>query len=165
MIMKKKIKYYWIIFSALVLISCTSDDSNADMTANLAAQVEELQNLVTSGSWSVASYIDSGVDETDDFSGYEFTFIAGGSLLADNGSNQFEGSWSVTGDDSNDSSSDDSMDDDSDDIDFNIFFASPERFAELTEDWDIVSRTDNRIELIDISGGDGSTDRLILVRN
>ena len=163
--MKKKINYSWIVILVFILTSCTSDDSNDDLMANLAAQVEEVQNLVTSGSWSIMSYIDSGVDETDDFAGYAFTFNTDGSILADNGSNKIEGNWSVTGDDSSDSSSDDSMDDDSDDIDFNIFFASPDRFAELTEDWDIVSRTDNRIELIDVSGGDGSTDRLILVRN
>ncbi|MGB5691390.1 MAG: hypothetical protein WBM43_02165 [Flavobacteriaceae bacterium] len=163
--MKKRIKYYWIVISLLALTSCTSDDSSADTTANLDAQVQEVENLMTTGGWSIMSYIDSGVDETDDFAGYTFTFNADGSLLADNGSNQIEGSWSVTGDDSSDSSSDDSMDDDSDDIDFNIFFASPDRFTELTDDWDIVSFTDNRIELIDISGGDGSTDRLIFVSN
>ncbi|MGB5237016.1 MAG: hypothetical protein WBN59_05225 [Flavobacteriaceae bacterium] len=163
--MKKRIKYYWIVISLLALTSCTSDDSNSDMSANLDAQVQEVENLMTTGGWSIMSYIDSGVDETDDFAGYTFTFNADGSLLADNGSNQIEGSWSVTGDDSSDSSSDDSMDDDSDDIDFNIFFASPDRFTELTDDWDIVSFTDNRIELIDISGGDGSTDRLIFVSN
>jgi hypothetical protein len=165
MIMKKKIKYSCIAILVFVFTSCTSDDSDDGLTANLAAQVEEVQNLVTAGSWSVESYIDSGVEETDDYAGYTFTFNANGSLLADNGSNQIEGSWSVTGDDNDDSSSDDSMDDDSDDIDFNLFFASPDRFAELTDDWDIVSHTDSRIELIDISGGDGSTDRLILVRN
>ncbi len=163
--MKKKINCSWMVILVFIFSSCTSDDGNADMTANLDGLVEEVQNLVTTGSWSITSYIDSGIDETDDFAGYTFTFNADGSLLAANGSNQIEGSWSVTGEDSSDSSSDDSMDDDRDDIDFNIFFASPDRFAELTEDWDIVSRTDSRIELIDISGGDGSTDRLILVRN
>ncbi|MEN8790417.1 MAG: hypothetical protein ABF293_01120 [Flavobacteriaceae bacterium] len=163
--MKKKIQYYWFVIAIFALTSCTSDDSNSDMTANLDAQIEEVQNLVSSGSWSVASFIDSGVDETDDFAGYTFAFNPDGSLLADNGSNQIEGSWSITGDDSDDSSSDDSMDDDSDDIDFNIFFASPDRFAELTEDWEIVSRTNSRIELIHISGGNGGTDTLILERN
>jgi hypothetical protein len=45
-------------------------------------------------------------------------------------------------------------------IDFNIFFASPEKFSELSDDWNIVSHTATKIELIDVSGGDGDTDLL-----
>ncbi|WP_420319776.1 hypothetical protein [Flagellimonas sp.] len=45
-------------------------------------------------------------------------------------------------------------------IDFNIFFASPADFAELSEDWNIVSYSANKIELIHESGGDGGTDLL-----
>ena len=45
-------------------------------------------------------------------------------------------------------------------IDFNIFFASPADFAELSEDWNIVSFSANKIELIHESGGDGDTDLL-----
>ncbi len=45
-------------------------------------------------------------------------------------------------------------------IDFNIFFAAPEDFAELTEDWNIISYSANKIELIHVSGGDGDVDLL-----
>ncbi|MCW5515726.1 hypothetical protein [Muriicola sp. Z0-33] len=45
-------------------------------------------------------------------------------------------------------------------IDFNIFFASPEDFSELTEDWNIISYSPNKIELIHESGGNGGTDLL-----
>lgn len=45
-------------------------------------------------------------------------------------------------------------------IDFNIFFASPEDFNELSEEWNIVSYSDTKIELIHVSGGDGVTDLL-----
>ncbi|WP_222983409.1 hypothetical protein [Flagellimonas meishanensis] len=45
-------------------------------------------------------------------------------------------------------------------IDFNIFFAAPADFAELTEDWNIVSYSANKIELIHESGGDGDIDLL-----
>lgn len=47
-------------------------------------------------------------------------------------------------------------------IDFNILFASPEDFNELSEDWNIVSYSNTKIELIHISGGDGETDLLTL---
>lgn len=48
----------------------------------------------------------------------------------------------------------------SSDIDFNIFFASPADFAELSEDWDIISHTASKIELKHVSGGNGGTDLL-----
>ncbi len=159
-IMKKRIVFSYIILSTLWIAGCTSDDSSEN-TGNLDAMVQEITDMVVSGSWIVTSFIDSGVDETDDFSGYVFTFNANGSLTASNGTNTIEGSWSITSDDS----SDDSPDDDFDDVDFNIFFASPDSFSELTEDWEIVSSSDSRIDLIHISGGDGDTDTLTLVRN
>ena len=72
------------------------------------------------------------------------------------------GTWSVT-DDSN--SSDDSSSDD--DIDFNIFFPVPDSndFEDLNDDWDIVTTTSTRIELIDIRGGNGGTDMLTFEKN
>jgi len=50
-------------------------------------------------------------------------------------------------------------------LDFNIGFASPIFFADLTDDWDIISRTDIKIELIDASGGHGGTDYLTFEKN
>lgn len=44
-------------------------------------------------------------------------------------------------------------------IDFNIFFASPEDFNELSDDWNIISHSATKIELIDESG-DGEIDLL-----
>ena len=164
--MKKKIKYLGISFLVALFAACTSDNSNDNNSDSLDAQIQEVKNLASSGTWIVASFVDSGVNETDDFAGYSFTFNANGSLIANKGSNTVEGSWSITGDDSSDDSSDDnSSDDDSDDIDFNIFFASPDSFSELSEDWEIVSRSNNRIELIHISGGNGGTDSLVLEKN
>jgi hypothetical protein len=104
----------------------------------------------------------SGTDETNDFTGYIFTFNMDGSLVADNGSTTITGTWSVTGDDSSDDSDDY---DSSDDIDFNILFSVPPEFADLSEDWDIVSRSGTGIELIHVSGGNGGTDTLTFVKN
>jgi hypothetical protein len=52
-----------------------------------------------------------------------------------------------------------------DDLDFNIAFTAPANFLELTYDWDIQSRTDTKIELIDVSGGNGGTDYLTFEKN
>ncbi|QBA64758.1 hypothetical protein [Muriicola soli] len=158
--MKKSIFYFTLISLAIVLSSCSSDNNDEEMQTS-SQSVEAVSNLVVSGSWTITSYVDSGTDETSDYSGYSFSFNTDGSLEAVNGTTVITGSWSVTNDDNSDDDDYDSMDD----VDFNIFFSAPPAFEELTDDWDIASRSSNRIELIDISGGDGSTDTLVFEKN
>ncbi len=151
-----------VLLGMVVIImtaSCSSDEENPINNDNAT---EAISNLMAAGTWQITSYVDSGQDETSDYNGYAFTFMADGTLTADNGTNSVSGTWSI----SNDDSSDDSDDyDSSDDVDFNIFFASPEIFNELSDDWDIVSRSSTKIELIDISGGNGGTDTLTFEKN
>jgi len=45
-------------------------------------------------------------------------------------------------------------------LDFNIFFASPPKFEELSDDGDVDYINNVQIELIDISGGNEGTDYL-----
>ena len=73
-------------------------------------------------------------------------------LNANNGSNNYDGTWSIT-----DSNSDD---DSQDDLHFNIHFTQNNEFEDLNDDWDILSNSDTKIELRDISGGNGGTDFL-----
>ena len=55
---------------------------------------------------------------------------------------------------------------DSEDVpDFNIFFASPEDFEELSDDREFISRSGTKIALIDSSGGNGSTAYLTFEKN
>ena len=107
--------------------------------------------------WQVTGHY-SGTDETNHFTGYNFTFSNGGVLTATNGSNTVTGTWSVLNDDSNDDSP-------SNDLDFNIGFTAPANFADLTDDWDIVSYSETTISLIDVSGGNGGTDTLVFTKN
>ena len=50
--------------------------------------------------------------------------------------------------------------------DFNLFFSVPDSsdFEDLNDDWDIISVTSSKVELIDISGGNGGTDYLTFER-
>nr|WP_315147929.1 hypothetical protein [uncultured Flavobacterium sp.] len=50
-------------------------------------------------------------------------------------------------------------------MDFNIAFASPATFLELTDDWEIIERTSTVIKLKDVSGGNGGTDYLTFTKN
>jgi len=161
--MKKGIFYSMLLMLSFSLMSstCSSDDDGISPIDN-TQEIAQIENTVEAGTWRITSYIDSGQDETNDFNGYNFTFGTDGTLTADNGNNTQIGTWSVT-DDSN--SNDDSSDDD--DIDFNIFFPVPESndFEDLNDDWEMVSHASTKIDLIDISGGNGGTDTLTFEKN
>ncbi|WP_298895237.1 hypothetical protein [uncultured Psychroserpens sp.] len=160
--MKKGLYFGVLILLSFSLMSFScSDDDDGNPNDN-SQQIAQIETTVESGTWRITNFNDSGQNETSDFTGYDFTFNSDGSLVATNGSTTMTGTWSVT-DDSN--SNDDSSSDD--DIDFNIFFAVPEtnNFEDLNDDWDIVSTSSTRIELIDISGGNGGTDMLTFERN
>jgi hypothetical protein len=142
------------LFSAM----CSSDDG-PNSSNNIQDQIDQVENTAVSGSWVITYFFDTDQEETSNYNGYSFDFAANGVLTATNVTNTYTGTWSVT-DDSN--SMDDSSSDD--DIDFNIFFSTPEDFAELSDDWDIISHTSTQIKLIDVSGGNGGTDYLTFVK-
>ncbi len=95
--------------------------------------------------------------KTNQFTGFNITFGNSNVLTATNGSLNYSGTWSVTDSNSND--------DTLSDLDFNILFNAPATFADLSDDWDIQSRTNTKIELIDVSGGNGGTDYLTFEKN
>lgn len=142
------------IFLLNVAGMCSSDNDSSQ-----SADPTPVINIVSQGTWYISSYIDSGVDETNHFTGYNFTFGTGSVLTATNGVNSYTGTWSVTADNSTDD------DDPSGDLDFNVMFNTPVNFEDLSDDWDIVSKTNTEIQLIDVSGGGGGTDYLTFQKN
>jgi len=142
-----------LVFGLLIFTSCSDDDDNA-ANDNVQSGIED---HVESGTWRITKFIDSGKDELNHFNGYNFTFGSNGVLTASNGSNNYTGTWSITDSNSNDDSQDD--------LDFNINFNLSNDFEDLNEDWDFISQSSLKIELIDISGGNGGTDYLTFERN
>jgi hypothetical protein len=141
-----------LITIGLLGVSCEQlDPSDLDIS------VEQVTENMGSGTWRVSLFEESGKDETNHFAGYQFSFLNGGILSASSDAVSFEGIWSIT--DSN------SSDDSSDDIHFNIYFNLSNDFEDLNDDWDIISNTVTKIELIDASGGNGGTDYLTFERN
>uniref|UniRef100_UPI004049A40B hypothetical protein n=1 Tax=Gelidibacter sp. TaxID=2018083 RepID=UPI004049A40B len=136
----------------LLIVSCSSDDDSA--SNNIENQVEENVQI---GTWRITKFIDSGTDETNHFLGYIFTFKSAGVLNANNRINDYSGTWSITDSNSNDDSQDD--------LDFNIFFNLTNDFEELNDDWHFISQTSIKIELVDVSGGNGGTDYLTFEKN
>lgn len=146
----KKLSFYLFILSGFLTLStsCSADDQGSSVS------VQPVINAASSGTWKITYYVDSDSEETGQFSSYTFTF-GSNTITATNGTNTYTGTWSVT----NSNSSDDDSND-NEDIDFNIGFASPANFAELSDDWHIISYSDTKIQLIDVSGGNGGTDYL-----
>ncbi|MGB5263000.1 MAG: hypothetical protein WBN28_05330 [Lutimonas sp.] len=140
------------ILLLLVIFSCSDDDKDEPNDIK-----DEIESEVQKGTWRISKFIDSGDDETSDFNGYDFIFRDSGVLNANNGTNNYDGTWSIT--DSN--SNDDSLDD----LHFNINFNLTNDFEDLNDDWDIISRSSTKIELIDVSGGNGGTDYLTFEKN
>jgi len=155
----------WIttIMAAAVLsggmVSCSGDDDSSSVSDN-SATINSIVNTAGQGTWHITSFIDSGIDETDHFSGDSFTF-GGNVVLTVTTPETFTGTWSVT--DSNNSDDDSSH---SDDIDFNILFTSaPPAYSDLHDDWEVLEVTATKIRLTDVSGGNGGTDFLTFERN
>lgn len=158
----KRFKEYLLVLPLLFMLNvasmCSNDDNDGDNSSS--ADPTPVINTVNNGTWRITFYEDDGTNETYHFTGYNFTFGASNVLTATNGTNTYTGVWSVTNSDSNDDSPSSS------DLDFNIMFSSPAVFAdELTDDWDILSYSSTKIELVDVSGGNGGTDYLTFEKN
>ncbi len=142
---------YSLLFICFIITSCSSDDDNNDTNNSVQTTIE---NNTQSGTWQITQFIDSGIDETSDFSGYNFTFNNTSVLSASNGTNNFEGNWNISSDGS-----------DLDDVELGIFFALMNDFDDLTDDWDFISQSSTKIELIDVSGGGEPDDLLTFEKN
>lgn len=149
----------FLLFSfSLMSVTCSDDDNSVDNSE----QIAQTKAIAESGTWRITNFNDSGIDETSDFIGYNFTFLPDGTINASRDGTNVQGTWFISSDDS---SSDDDGDDN--DIEFNIFFSvsNTNNFIELNDDWDIIAISATKIELIDVSGGNGGTDLLTLEMN
>ena len=108
---------------------------------------QEVDSVLTDGLWQVASYLDDGDNETSDFDGYQLDFKIDGSVTAANSSNTISGTWSTK----------------SGGTELALDFNNNIPMNELNDDdWEVISVSASRIELQDVSGGGGGTDKLVL---
>ena len=121
-----------VIFSIFMLNSCGKKQT-----------IKSIEEDIISGKWKVSFYQEDGVNETSDYSTYEFIFSSDGAVIASIAGVSMNGSWSTSKDD--------------DHIDFNLSLQVP--LDELSDDWEVLSNTSDKIELKDVSG-DGSVELL-----
>ena len=106
-----------------------------------------LGTFLSDGLWTVGSYTEDDDDQTDNYSGYTFDFDPNGTVTASNGTTT-NGTWAA-------------MDSDSELL---LNFGSAVPLDEFNDTWNVVSATSTRVEIQDISGEDGGTDTLILIK-
>jgi hypothetical protein len=135
------------LLSMGLIISCSKDDETKVEEKITAADMSEIKATVESGDWRITNYSDADNDETTNYVGYSFTFNSDGTLGATDGNTAVSGAWSMTTSDV-------------DELDFNIFFTTPDIFEVLADDWEIKKYSSSRIELIDVSNENNSTDYL-----
>ena len=142
----KNLIVYSLIFCLLSIttISCEKDnDSN---------NIDIVTNELIQGKWVVTQFNENGTDQTLTFNNFEFTFLQDGNVTAVKAgiTPNATGIWNVY-----DANSQTILF-----LDFNNNFI----LSQLNNDWRIVEQNANLIRLEDISGGNGGTDLLTLVK-
>jgi hypothetical protein len=142
----KKIFALATVFIALGLTSCKKDEPS---TSNITTS--NVTTTVSAGTWRVTYYWDTNRDETANFNGFNFTFGTSNLVSASNSLLTINGTWSIANDDSK--------------IKLILAFTTNANFIEISDDWHVIERTDTKIRLQDVSGGNGGTDYLTFEKN
>jgi hypothetical protein len=103
------------------------------------------------GSWKVTLFSERGENNTNDFSGYIFTFNSNGTAVAAKAGVEKTGSWRFGNSNSRYN------------IDFGAKGDGNKPLGELTDDWVIVSISDAQIRLKD--DNDNSQEQLVFTKN
>ncbi|MCE3280675.1 MAG: hypothetical protein K0S44_2866 [Bacteroidetes bacterium] len=114
------------------------------------AKLKAVNMLMTQGKWKVNQYRDNGVDETSNYTGYEFLFKPNGTLVAMKDNNMLSGHWK--------------SEVDKKETKLSIDFDSASDLDELSEDWQVLNKTDHSIELEEPATGYSGIDYLNLER-
>lgn len=147
----KKLKLISIL-SLLFVLNVASMCSDDDDTSSQVSNPTEIASTLADGQWIVTLYKENDVVKTNNYSGYNFTFGTDSALSATNGTTTQSGDWSTYTDSGYTK------------LDI-MFTALDGPFEEISEDWNVISRTATKIELKHVSGGDGSIDYLTLEKD
>jgi len=137
------------LFMLNVASMCSSDNGSSD---DNSPPVGTIIDNTTSGTWRVTLFQEDSSNQTNNFSGYNFSINSDGTIVAINGSTTKTGTWSSYTDSGYSK--------------FDILFPDTNGpFEEISEDWRVLSSTTTRLELKHVSGGNGSIDLLTFEKN
>ncbi len=142
----KKLFALATVFIALGLTSCKKNETSASTITT-----SNVTTTVSTGTWRVTYYWDTNQDETANFSGFNFTFGPSNLVSASNSLFTINGTWSTANDNSK--------------VKLILAFTTNANFIEISDDWHVIERTDTKIRLQDVSGGNGGTDYLTFEKN
>ncbi|MFV7236727.1 hypothetical protein [Flavobacterium sp. ZB4R12] len=113
--------------------------------------------VVTDGTLKITFYWDTDFNETINFNGLNFSFEANNMLTATDGTNTYNGTWSIT--DTN------GYIENLSDLKFDITLTSPINFVETINEWEVIDKSQSYIKLRDVIGVNGRTDLLTFSKN
>jgi hypothetical protein len=138
--------YFIVTVIALLMTSLLwSCDDNSDSSPDNSAPI------LKDGTWIITNFNEDGQDHTNYFSGYSFDFRDAGVVKASSGTNVISGIWIIRKD--------------SGKTKLDLNFGNIPKFEELNEDWEIVSQNSTKMDLKDVSGGDGDISFLTFQKN
>jgi len=120
-----------------------NQDNNGDNNTYQISPDDLAANL-ESKAWMINLFIEDFDNETSDFEGYEFSFNANGSVVAQNGGTTSTGTWGTFADDGQ--------------TEFWMSFPNTGYFAELSDDWYLKINASDQIRL---EGSNPSEDTLV----
>lgn len=126
MLLAAKTKNFNLLLALLMVVFFTTLQSSSCSKSDNVAVI----NPPIAGTWRVSLYWDKK-DETSKFSGYSFSFNAGGQATVTNGSSTVSGSWSESS------------------TKFTISFGTDPVFSKLNKDWLKEEKTATSIKLKD----------------
>ena len=121
-----------ILVGFVIFASCSSDDSKEDQFG----QFEDIKLILPQGEWKVGKFLKDEVDKTANFESFVFTFNSDGNVLAQNDLFSEKGTWLYVNEVENQEI-------------LVLTFSQIEPFEDINEDWQIVSISPSKIELID----------------
>ncbi|MGL2966365.1 hypothetical protein [Flavobacterium sp. XGLA_31] len=107
---------------------------------NSGSGTTSLANVFTSGTWKISSYFENNFDETYHYTGYNFTFNSGGTLMVVKNSIYTQGDWDVESGSSPQQ--------------FSLHFEYEDQYLhELEENWQVQEYTATYVRLKHEEGG------------
>ncbi len=146
------LKLIWVInFLEPGLIKLTNENSKFVLRRHCPEDDEDLDyvdDVLSNGEWIVASYVDQGENETENYNDYVVGFNENGMLFAEGDGNDFRGSWIAYRNNG---------------LYLGLNFKTQdEPFSELRHRWKIAEITPNRIELKDYNSN-GEIERILVL--
>ncbi len=144
------LKLIWVInFLEPGLIKLTNTDSKMVLRRHCPDEdINYISDVLSNGEWVVASYVDQGENETENYNNYVIGFNENGKLFAEGDGNNYIGSWLAYRHEG---------------LYLGLNFRTlNEPFSELKHRWKIKDITPNRIELKDYNSS-GEIERILVL--